>query len=98
MKGAHNPLEYVGILGKTFVQHEHGALLEIGPQKLHAVELGAVGVSASDGGDQAQSRVQELGVRSLAQLAKAAPQIGKFKGLRGDRLLDRVGDSRRSGL
>jgi hypothetical protein len=81
VKGAHNPLDYVGILGKTFVTNEHGTLLEIGPQKYTRWTLGRLGCPHPMAAIKLNRVCRELGVRTLAQLAKAAPQIGKYKGL-----------------
>jgi len=81
VKGSHNPNEYVGILGKTFVGYEHGTLLEIGPQKYTRWSLGRLGCPHPMAAIKLNRVCKELGVRTMAQLAKAAPQIGRYKGL-----------------
>ena len=81
MKGTHNPADYVGILGKTFVQNEHGALLEIGTQRWNRWTLGRLGCPHPMAAIKLNRVCRELSIKSLAQLAKAAPQIGRYKGL-----------------
>lgn len=81
MKGAHNPVDYVGILGKTFVTNEHGTLLEIGALRYNRWSLGRLGCPHPSAAIKLNRVCKDLGVKTLAQLAKAAPQIGRYKGL-----------------
>lgn len=81
MKGAHNPVDYVGILGKTFVTNEHGTLLEIGSLRYNRWSLGRLGCPHPSAAIKLNRVCRDLGVKTIAQLAKAAPQIGRYKGL-----------------
>jgi len=81
VKGVHNPADYVAILGKTFVVNEHGALLQIGTLTWNRWSLGRLGCPHPVAAIKLNRVCKELGIKTIAQLAKHAPQLGRYEGL-----------------
>jgi hypothetical protein len=80
-KTAVDPSNYVHIVGNTFVKHEHAPVLVIGARTWDRYTLGRLGCPHPMAAAALNRVVQQLEIRSLADLATNVHRIGAYKGL-----------------
>jgi hypothetical protein len=79
-KGHVDPADYASIVGKTFVTHEHAAILRIGAQTWTRYTLGRLGCPHPIAASRLNKVVQQLDISSLSDLATRAQEIGTYEG------------------
>lgn len=76
-----DPQEFIAIVGSTFVKAERAPLLVIGALAWNRWSLGRLGCPHPSAAAAVNRVVQELRIRSIADLAKHVHEIGRYKGL-----------------
>lgn len=76
-----DPGDYQEIVGATFVKHERLPILSIGQHVWTRWTLGRLGVPHPVAAAALNRVVQELGITTIAGLARHAHVIGQYKGL-----------------
>jgi hypothetical protein len=76
-----DPGDYVNIVGQTFVKHERAPVLVIGSHTWTRYTLGRLGCPHPVAASALNRVVQQLEIRSLADLAANVHRIGAYKGL-----------------
>src|SRR5262245_19986648 len=76
-----DPVDYVEIVGQTFVNREHAPLLVIGEHSWDRWQLGRLGCPHPKAASALNRVVQELRITSLRGLVKHGREIGTYKGL-----------------
>ena len=75
------PERWTSILGTTYAKREHLAVLIIGTHRWDRWHLGRLGCPHPVAAASLNRVVQELGITTLAGLARQVRQIGNYKGI-----------------
>lgn len=76
-----DPEDYAWVVGRSFVFNERRPLLTIGARSWSRYSLGRLGCPHPAAAAELQRVITELGITSMAQLARHAQQIGGYKGI-----------------
>lgn len=77
--GSVDPGDYVGIVGRSFLQHERAPVLVIGPHEWSRYRLGLLGCPHPKAAAALNRVIQTLSITSISGLAKHAREIGSYK-------------------
>ena len=74
-----NPADYRPILGATFAQAEHRAIITIGGRSWSKWQLGRIGCPHPAAAARVARMVKQLGITTAAQFLERAHEFGRFK-------------------